>query len=872
MLDPDAAFDAVRELLGGDRSVDLSRLRGAHRRLADAIVSSGGPDDAPSFTDIAALVRQVLRQQHVSGNPTATLDVPSALADAATLRAAGLDAAPLPGSRLRVASTSRWEPAWLSGPLAAIDLAISAPKPYLTQDGTPVRTFSRPIDEHPIDPALAELSGGALTSYRSGAQRDAVRMSALHGGDLTLHVVLPTGSGKSLVEVAPGLLRSGSTTVVVVPTVALALDQELQTRNRFPSAGLPDRLALHGALTGEEKQQIRRRLRDGEQRLLFTSPESAITLTEALSELARRGKLSHFVVDEAHLVRTWGLDFRPEFQLLGAMLDEIAAASAAAERPAPTIVLATATLSQSALEFNDELLGHGRRAWIGSSFLRPEIRYLLGECASTEERDARLVETLRQAPRPAIVYVARPQDATRIVDILREAGIRRCVAFTGSTDGRERAAILRDWSGEHGPTSYDIVVGTSAFGLGVDQADVRTVVTAYTPLSVDRLYQEVGRAGRDGHAAVAVWLPVPNSDERVSKRLDGATIIGDAKAWPRWATMRALGQHVDGGLEVDVSVRPDHIAEASDKNALWNRNTLTLMERSALIRLRRPEPPIVTAPDGSPLPDEEIRELWARFRSTARVEVIAANLDEQTFTDASSRLRGDVRASESASAQRIKDLLAGNRCWGEILADEYRFTVTLASGLSAEQRVSPSCAGCPSRNHVGPSTGVAPLPLVPATTLPDIGSDISEVLRAQFLGSSILVVTYDDPDNLRRNIEDLLQKVVLHGVVRLVLPPARAESVVVRNLHRRRPNGFVAVDHRIPQFDAGAAPTLLLLEPDAVPPRNWLPTAHATSDRQPTAPRMLVCSSHARTPYHPTATVTEYHSPCIPIEQLTGAI
>jgi superfamily II DNA helicase RecQ len=393
-------------------------------------------------------------------------------------------------------------------------------------------------------------------------------MSALHGGDLTLHVVLPTGSGKSLVEVAPGLLRSGSTTVVVVPTVALALDQELQTRQRFPSAGLPDRLALHGALTDEEKQQIRRRLRDGEQRLLFTSPESAITLTEALAELARRGKLSHFVVDEAHLVRTWGLDYRPEFQLLGAMLDDIAAAAAAAERPAPTIVLATATLSRSALELNDELLGHGRRAWIGSSFLRPEIRYLLGECASNEERDTRLVETLRHAPRPAIIYVARPLDATRIVTVLREAGIRRCVAFTGSTDGADRAAILRDWSGAHGPTRYDIVVGTSAFGLGVDQADVRTVIAAYTPLSVDRLYQEVGRAGRDGHAAVAVWFPVPNSDERVSRRLDSASFIGDEKAWARWEMMRALGQQVDGGLKVDVTVKPEHIAEASDKNTL----------------------------------------------------------------------------------------------------------------------------------------------------------------------------------------------------------------------------------------------------------------------------------------------------------------
>jgi ATP-dependent DNA helicase RecQ len=870
VLAPDAAFDAVRALLGGDRSVQASKLRGAHRRLADTILGAGETGD--STGDLAALIRQVLRQQHVSGNPAATLDVSSELVGAATLRSAALTTSPLPGGRLRVGATSRWEPGWLRGPLMAVDLAISAPKAQVNADGSVVDTFSRPIDEHPIDPAVAELTGGALTTYRSGAQRDAIRMSALHGGDLTLHVVLPTGSGKSLVEVAPGLLRSGSTTVVVVPTVALALDQELQTHQRFPAAGLPDRLALHGALNDEEKLQIRRRLRDGNQRLLFTSPESAITLTESLIELASRGVLSHFVVDEAHLVRTWGLDFRPEFQLLGAMLDDITAAAHAAGRPGPTIVLATATLARSALELNDELLGHGRRAWIGSSFLRPELRYLLGACTSTAERDTRLVETLRHAPRPAIVYVARPQDAAHIVGLLREAGIQRCVAFTGGTGGGEREAILRDWSGSHGPTRYDIVVGTSAFGLGVDQADVRTVVTAYMPLSVDRFYQEVGRGGRDGHAAVSIWLPVPASDRGVSEHLDGATFIGDAKAWPRWEAMRALGQQVDEGLEVDVRVRPPHIAELSDKNTLWNRNTLTLMERSGLIRLRRPEPPNVTGPDGLPLPEEERRELWAHFRSRARVEVVAGNLDARTFAGATSKLRSEVRASESASMRRIAELLAGERCWGEVLAEEYLFTVTLPSGLAAEQQLSPSCAGCPASGHVGPRSGAAPRPLVPATTLPPIGTEVSETLRRHFLGSSILLVTYDDLDELRRNFDLLLQKVVLHGIVRLVLSSDRAASATVRELHRRRPEGFLAVDHHIPRLDAGAAPTLLLLEPGTSPPGTWLPVPTPAPTNHRSSLRLVVCSSQAPTPHHATATVAEYHSPCIPIEQLTGAI
>lgn len=867
-MDVDTAFDAVRSLLVGEEDGLATRLRGAHRRLADALSA-----DVPAAGgDVAALLRQVLGQQQLSGNRTATLDVLTSQVDGASLRAAGLTTSPLPGGQLRITTTARWEPSWLTGPLSAVDLATSAPKPMVRDDGSAIPTFSRPLDEHPIDPAVAELSGGALTSYRSSAQRDALRLSALHQGDLTLHVVLPTGSGKSLVEVAPGLLRRGATTVVVVPTVALALDQEAQTQQRFPAAGLPERLALHGALAPEEKQAIRRRLSDGTQRLLFTSPESAITLTETLSDLASRGRLSHFVVDEAHLVRSWGLDFRPEFQLLGAMLDDVTAAAEVAGRPSPTIVLATATLSRSAIELNDTLLGHGRRAWIGSSFLRPELRYLLGTSASAEEREARVVEALRHAPRPAIVYVAQPADAQRLVDVLHAAGIERSVAFTGKTGNGERAAILRDWSGEDGPTRYDIVVGTSAFGLGVDQADVRTVIIAYMPLSVDRLYQEVGRAGRDGHAATAIWLPVPGIDRAVSLGLDRATFIGDSKAWPRWNAMRSLGRNAGGMLEIDVTVRPEHIAELSDRNTLWNRNTLTLMERSGLIRVHRSEPPVLEDDEGNPLPDEERRARWKRFRTSARVEVLAPNLDEDTFTSTLAALREAVRATEAASIQRVEDMLAGRRCWADVLSEEYSFDVVLPSGLAAHQRPSPSCSGCPGTEHAGPASGAAPMPIVPTTALPPVGRAVSATLEQHFLGSATLLVTFDDADHLRRHLEELLQKVVLHGIVRIVLAEPRAATATVRNLHRSLPEGFVAIDHRVPVSDGGAAPTLLLVEPGDTPPGTWLPRSAATGAAAPSSRRIVVCARRAPTPHHPTATVSEYHSPCIAIDQLTGAL
>ena len=735
-------------------------------------------------------------------------------------------------------------------------------------DGTVVPTASRPDEEVPADPAVEALAGTA--TYRLSAQRDGIRASALAEGDATLHLVLPTGSGKSLVEVAPGLLAAGSTTLVVVPTVALALDQERQTRLRFPGAGLPDRLALHGDVPPDEQHALRARLARGEQRLLFTSPESAVTLTEPLKELASRGLLGHIVVDEVHLVRTWGLDFRPEFQLLGAVFAEVRAAAAAAEQPAPRTVLATATLSAPALALNDALLGSGQRIWIASTFLRPEPRYLLGLCADPVERDARLVEVLRHAPRPAVVYVAQPDEAVRLAAMLGAADIRRVAAFTGGTGAGERLSILEGWSGAAGTSRYDIVIGTSAFGLGVDQQDVRTVVTAYLPLSVDRFYQEVGRAGRDGHAAVAVWLPVPAADRTISNAIDAQTIIGDDKGWARWRTMRDAASVADAGphqIRVDVRLPPPHVAGPSEQNELWNRNTLTLMERTGLVRLHRPAPQTFPSP-GDRTAEEEARFAAARerHRTELLVQVLRPDLDAEVFASAAAGLRNAVRADEEASVQRIDALLASERCWGEVLAEEYTLRTELAGGVLAEQNPGPSCSGCPGSAHTGDPSGAAPIPVVPATWLPHLPRRITSGLAAQLHGAKRLAVTYVGPEGLRRDLPELVRRLVSNGIVRLVVPPELASLPAITEAHRAT-GGFVAVDTELPLLDAAAVPTLLVLRPgDPVPP-TWLPPGE--DDR---SVRIVLCDEAAPSPVHATARLKDLHSPSTTTAELMGAL
>lgn len=427
-----------------------------------------------------------------------------------------------------------------------------------------------------------------VATYTGMGQREALRALVHLPADVTLIANLPTGSGKSLLAQMPALLEgNGHVSLVIVPTVALAIDQARRMKELLQALDPgwePTPLAYHGGLKREERAQVHRALRDGTQRALFTSPESATgVLRESLEFAARAGRLTRVMVDEAHLVATWGQGFRPEFQLLPALVRHLRDLSRGAGR-AVRLVLASGTLSPSTVSTLQNHFGPaGTTQVVSAVHLRPEPRYAIHHCAHETERRQRVVEVLKKAPRPFILYVTRPEIAVEFETLLRTHGFDRIGRFTGKTGPDEREHLLREWA----RNGLDGMVATSAFGLGVDKAEVRTIVHATLPESLDRFYQEVGRSGRDGRASASLLL-YTNADIQEAIEMARSTQIGNDLAFERWDSMvgHLVSQEPERGvIWVDLRRRRADISVDSPVNRDWNLRTLNLMTSAGLLEL-----------------------------------------------------------------------------------------------------------------------------------------------------------------------------------------------------------------------------------------------------------------------------------------------
>ncbi|HCJ49116.1 MAG TPA: recombinase RecQ [Microbacterium sp.] len=296
-------------------------------------------------------------------------------------------------------------------------------------------------------------------------------------------VVWATGSGKSAVYQVAGAMRGG-VTVVVSPLIALQEDQLTRLKDA-PDA--PGAVAMNSARSARAREAGWDRLRSGEAGYVLLAPEQLARdeVVEALATL----EVSLFVVDEAHCIASWGHDFRPDYLGLGAVAERLGR---------PPIVALTATASTPVREEIVERLGLRGPALLLGDVDRPGIRLDVRRHSEDREKRDAVIADVVSLTGPGLLYVATRRAAEEYAGALAEKGLRSRAYHAGLRAG-ERREVHESFLDD----SLDVVVATSAFGMGIDKENVRFVVHADIPESVDAYYQELGRAGRDGDPAQA---------------------------------------------------------------------------------------------------------------------------------------------------------------------------------------------------------------------------------------------------------------------------------------------------------------------------------------------------------------------------------
>lgn len=522
------------------------------------------------------------------------------------------------------------------------------------------------------DPLIYRLT--KYTVFKSMAQKLAV-YGALNTPDgYTTLVSLPTGGGKSLITQAMSYQREGLT-IVIVPTVSLAIDQVRVAKKLLQVANPDDEIFSYSS--GVDIGRIVNAVKNRTARMLFTSPEAIINnpmLSDAIKQANVARYLKNVIIDEAHIVVDWGTSFRVDYQCLEAWRNQLLYTN-----PTLRTVLLSATFERHCVDVLHRLFGEEEK-WIEirCDALRHEPRYMVIRAGSYRDKQQKLLELVRKLPHPMIIYVARPPEAESVKKYLQQNGIMNVRTFTGLTGAGQRRELIDTWVDDQ----YEIMVATSAFGVGVDKSDVRTVIHLYVPQNPNAYYQELGRGGRDRLPCLSVMCLDPDDPhaafQRISKRvMTVEKIIG------RWNSLyvNPKSLRMDNKIFIDTTIKPDYSMEdefddspASDADVNWNVYVLLFLRRHDLIRIR-----------------EVISKNTAYIFVIEILDNLLRTNDEKLY-NLINQLRDEEWDYYNESFQMMKAAIIQSRknngdCWSEMFFETYDI-------------VPEYCAGCPGHTNI----------------------------------------------------------------------------------------------------------------------------------------------------------------------------
>src|SRR5579863_661192 len=298
-------------------------------------------------------------------------------------------------------------------------------------------------------------------------------------------VVMPTGGGKSLCYQLPAALQAQQTAIVVSPLIALMQDQVAQLTQMGIAAAV-----LNSSQGWKEQRETERRAEAGKYRLLYLSPERLAK--KEMIQWLQKVPVSFFVIDEAHCISEWGHEFRPDYRELKLLKKEFPGKPIAAFTASATHRVRHDIIEQLKLKDPGKFI---------ASFHRANLNYQIIPCDGSNQEEQLLAILKKHAGSPVIVYSPTIKRVGTTVRTLQEEGIA-AIGYHAKMDSAERKENQERWMSDE----VNVLVGTIAFGLGINKPNVRAVVHLALPKSIEQYYQEAGRAGRDEKPADCALL------------------------------------------------------------------------------------------------------------------------------------------------------------------------------------------------------------------------------------------------------------------------------------------------------------------------------------------------------------------------------